>query len=276
MFWGLSGGIGGMLMADGWSASVVAFYRGGIGLLCVLVWLALRPHNSGLSSWHLWFWAVIAGLGIAGNFAFYFLSISEGSVAVAATLMYCAPVFGYIISFALKMEQVTAIKLAAIMLVMIGIILLTGIYDAGASTLTPLAITAGLLSGVSYAVFIFGFKNAVLHGSPQAILVIAFATLSLIIFPGAMSQIVGVLHSPRWPLFVLLGLLGAGFSFALYIHGLKHIKPSIAAVVAMVEPVTASLFGVIVLGETLLGIQVFGMVLVVVTVTLLGVRDTST
>ena len=80
--WGLSGGIGGILMADGWDAFVVSFYRGAIGLLFVFVWLALRPRGSGLASRRLWFWSAIAGLGVAGNFAFYFVSISEGSVAV--------------------------------------------------------------------------------------------------------------------------------------------------------------------------------------------------
>ena len=45
--WGLSGGIGGILMDDGWDPFVVSFYRGAIGLLCVLLWLALRPRGSG-------------------------------------------------------------------------------------------------------------------------------------------------------------------------------------------------------------------------------------
>jgi len=53
--------------------------------VCVLIWLALRPAGSGMTSHRLWFWSVIAGIGVAGNFSFYFLSIAEGSVAVAAT-----------------------------------------------------------------------------------------------------------------------------------------------------------------------------------------------
>ncbi len=103
--WGLSGGIGGILMADGWSAFVVSLYRGAIGLLFVLIWLAIRPQGSGFTNRHLWFWSVVAGLGVAGNFSFYFVSIAEGSIAVAATLMYCAPVFVYLISFGLKLEN---------------------------------------------------------------------------------------------------------------------------------------------------------------------------
>lgn len=259
-------------MADGWDALVVSFYRGAIGLLFVLAWLALRPRGSGLNSHRLWFWSAIAGLGVAGNFTFYFLSITESSVAVAATLMYCAPVFVYLVSFALGLEQATPLKWAAIVMVMTGIVLLTGIYDSGARDVTLIGATAGLLSGLCYAVFIFGFKYAAPHGSPQAILVIAFSVLAaLLIGLGDTDQTVAVLSTPDWPLFVVLGILGAGLSFILYIIGLNHTAPAVASIVAMVEPVTASLFGVAVLQESLAGLQLLGMGLILITVTALSV-----
>ncbi|TVP57882.1 MAG: DMT family transporter [Halomonadaceae bacterium] len=276
LFWGLSGGVGGILMAEGWDAFVVSFYRGAIGLLCVLVWLMLRPQSSGLANYRLWFWSAVAGLGVAGNFAFYFVSIANGSVAVAATLMYCAPVFVYLLSFALKLESATALKWAAIVVVMLGIGLLTQIYDIGASGLTPIGVGAGLLAGLSYAVFIFGFKYAAPHGSPQAILSIAFAVLaSLLIWPGDFNQTVAALSTPVWPLFLGLGVFGAGLSFVLYIIGLNHTAPAVASIVAMIEPVTASLFGVVVLNEYLVGAQILGMGLIVVTVTALSVKSSG-
>lgn len=274
--WGLSGGIGGILMADGWDAFVVSFHRGAIGLLFVLAWLALRPRGSGLASGRLWFWSVIAGLGVAGNFAFYFVSIGEGSVAVAATLMYCAPVFVYLVSFALKLETPTALKWAAIAVVMVGVVLLTRIHDIGAGGVTPLGVGAGLLAGLSYAVFIFGFKYAAPHGSPQAILTIAFAALAAILFvTGDTGEIALALSTPDWPLFVVLGVLGAGLSFVLYIIGLNHTAPAVASIVAMVEPVTASLFGVVILSESLVGSQVVGMGLILLTVTALSARSSA-
>lgn len=131
-FWGVSGGIGGILMAEGWDAFVLA-------------WLVLRPRGSGLASGRLWVWSAIAGLGVAGNFTFYFLSIAEGSVAVAATLMYCAPVFVYLVSFTLRLEKPTAAKWVAIALVMLGIVLLTRIHDIGAGSVTLIGLGAGLL-----------------------------------------------------------------------------------------------------------------------------------
>jgi len=273
--WGLSGGIGGILMADGWNAFVVSFYRGAIGLLFVLAWLALHPTGSGLASHRLWLWSAIAGIGIAGNFAFYFISIAEGGVAVAAPLMYCAPVFVYLVSFALKLERPTPLKWAAIAVVMLGIVLLTRIYEIGAGV-TPIAAGAGLLSGMFYAVFIFGFKYAAPHGSPQAILVIAFAVLvTILIWPGDADQVVAVLSTPSWPLFAILGVLGAGISFIFYIVGLKHTTPALASIVAMFEPVTASLFGIVFLNESLVGLQVLGMGLILVTVTVLSVNPSA-
>lgn len=274
--WGLAGGIGGILMAGGWDAFVVSFYRGAIGLLFVLVWLSLRPRGSGLASRRLWFWSAIAGFGVAGNFAFYFVSIAQGSVVVAATLMYCAPVFVYLVSFALKLESPTALKWTAIAVVMLGIVLLTQIYDIGASGVTPIGVGAGLLAGLSYAIFIFGFKYAAPHGSPQAILSIAFAVLAIIlVWPGDVDQTVAALSTPDWPLFAGLGVLGAGLSFILYVIGLNHTAPAVASIVAMVEPVTASLFGVVVLNEKLVGPQILGMGLILVTVTALSVSSSS-
>ncbi len=269
--WGLSGGIGGVLMADGWDAFVVSFCRGAIGLLFVLVWLGLRPHGSGLGNRRVWFWSVIAGCGVAGNFSFYFVSISQGSLAVAVTLMYCAPVFVTLISFALKLERPTRLKWVAVALVMVGILLLTRIYDLGFAGVTLIGVTSGLLAGLSYAVFIFGFKSAAPHGSPQAILSIAFAVLVILLLgPSDASQLVAVMHTSDWPLFAGLGVLGAGLSFVLYIIGLNQITPTIASIVAMVEPVTAALLGVILFDEKLVGSQIFGMGLILITVTVLS------
>lgn len=276
LFWGLSGGIGAILMGEGWDASVVSFYRGAIGLVCVLVWLVLRPDKNGLASRKLWFWSVVGGLGVAGNFSFYFLSIEHGSVAVAATLMYCAPVFVYLVSFALNLERPTPFKWAAIAVVIVGVMLLTQIYDIGASDLTAIGVAAGLLAGVSYAIFIFGFKYASPHGRPQTILSIAFAVLvAILIWLGDTGQKTAALGTSDWPLFVALGVFGAGLSFTLYVIGLGRTSPTVASIVAMVEPVTATLFGVAVLNEDLAATQMLGMGLILVTVTALSAYSNS-
>lgn len=78
--------------------------------------------------------------------------------------------------------------------------------------------------------------------------------------------------TPSWPLFIVLGVVGAGLSFILYIVGLRHTAPAVASIVAMVEPVTASLFGVVVLDESLAALQILGRGLILLTVTALGLQ----
>ncbi|UXZ54772.1 DMT family transporter [Halomonas sp. 7T] len=275
-FWGVSGGIAGILLDDGWDASVVSFYRGAVGLLFALLWLLLQRKHSGLRNKKLWFWSVIAGLGVAGNFTFYFISIDYGNVAVAATLMYCAPIFVYLISFMLKLEKSTVAKWTAIALVMLGIVMLTKLYEIGASELSLFGVGAGLLAGLSYAAFIFGFKYAAPHGSPQAILSIAFAILAIaLILPTDINQAISVLGTPDLPLFLALGILGAGLSFLLYIVGIHHTSAALASMIAMVEPVTATLFGVVILSEQLGVVQMVGMALILATVTKLSVSSSK-
>ena len=75
--------------------------------------------------------------------------------------------------------------------------MLTLIYDVGASGVTAMGVGAGLLAGLSYAIFIFGFKYAAPHGSPQAILSIALMVLaSILIWPSDVGQTVAVLSTP--------------------------------------------------------------------------------
>jgi drug/metabolite transporter (DMT)-like permease len=157
-------------------------------------------------------------------------------------------------------------------MVMVGIVLLTRIYNVDAGGITLVGVAAGLLSGLCYALFIFGFKYAGPYGSPQAILLIAFAVLTgILMVLGDTAQIMGVPRAHSWPLFALLGLIGGGLSFIMYIVGLRNTAPAVASIVAMVEPVTASLFGVLVFNENLAGLQIFGMILILITVTGLSV-----
>lgn len=164
----------------------------------------------------------------------------------------------------------------AIAVVMLGIVLLTQLYEISASGLSLIGICAGLLAGLSYAVFIFGFKYAAPHGSPQSILSIAFAVLAItLIVPSDADQILSALGSSQWHLFLILGILGAGLSFVLYIAGIKRTTPVLASMVAMIEPITATLFGVAVLNESLSIIQIVGMGLILVTVTALSVTSSK-
>lgn len=270
IFWGLSGGLNGFLMDRGWDPLVISFYRGFIGLIGVSIWYALKP-----TGWNkkLLLWSLVAGIGVAGNFTFYAVSISEASIAVAATLMYTAPIFVLLISFIFNIEKATLFKWLAIGAVIAGVVLMTEAYDMGSESVTLFGILTGLGAGLSYALFLFGFKKAAEHGEPQSVLMTAFLTFSIILpFFMDLDEALSVVTSSDLLWMILLGLVGAGISFYLYVEGLERTSPTMASVSAMVEPVTASLFGVLVMSETLNVIQMAGMGIILATVTALNVK----
>ncbi len=273
ILWGLSGGLGGFLMDKGWNPLVISFYRGTVGLICILIWLFFKP-----SRWNkpMLFWSIVAGVGVAGNFGFYFISISEASIAVAATLMYTAPIFVFLISYIFRLEEMSIFKWLAIVFVMAGVVLLTEVYNVGPDSITMVGLFSGLAAGMSYALFIFGFKYANNYGQPQGILTIAFLSFSVIMLPFIdRGELVSVLSSTDLLWMVLLGIFGAGLSFFFYITGLKRTTSTSASIIAMVEPVTASLFGFIVLSQVLSGNQLGGMGIILVTVTILSVKQSQ-
>ncbi|MET3682883.1 drug/metabolite transporter (DMT)-like permease [Alkalibacillus flavidus] len=274
--WGVTGGIADILMSKGWSPLVISFYRGAIGLTFFLVWLLFFIKRNWIISRRFFVWSFLAGIGVAGNFTFYFFSIQASSIAVGATLMYTAPIFVLLVSFLFKLEQSTWFKWGCIALVLAGIALLTGAYKPGAISVSLLGVLAGLASGISYALFIFGFKNAASFGKSPLILTFAFLSFCFILFFFVdHEEAAEVVSSSDVWWFILLGILGAGVSFILYLVGLRMTTPTTASMVAMLEPVVASLFGVVLLGDHLSLIQVLGMALILVTISLLSLKQSD-
>ncbi|WP_370215670.1 DMT family transporter [Idiomarina sp.] len=272
--WGISGGMGAILLKEGWSATTVALCRGIFGFAFVGVWLIFARRDIGRLNRIFWFWSIVAGLGVAGNFSFYFMSIAEGSVTVAATLMYCAPVFIFLISFLLGLETPSWSKGLAILFVVVGIVLLTEAYALNMGKVSGVAVIMGLLSGASYTVFVFGFKYATPHGSPQAVLTVAFAVLSLVLaLLIDFAEIKQVASPLSLSLLLAIGILGGGVSFICYVVGLNYTAPGSASILAMAEPITASLFGVLFLGEMLAWVQVLGVALILSSVTVLSIES---
>lgn len=274
--WGISGVIADILMTKGWSPIVISFYRGTIGLLVFFIWFFIHFKKNWAASRPLFLWSLLAGIGVAGNFTFYFLSIQASSVAVAATLMYTAPIFVLLTSFLLRMERSTWFKWGSIAGVLLGIVLLTGAYNLDSISVSFLGAATGLASALSYALFIFSFKKASEHGKPQLTLTIAFLSFCLVLsLLLDYKESAAVLSSADIGWFLLLGIIGAGISFILYVIGIRSTTAATASMVAMVEPVTASLLGVLLLGVDLTLIQFLGMVIILTTITVLSVKQSD-
>ncbi|MFW6298684.1 MAG: DMT family transporter, partial [Bacillota bacterium] len=276
VFWGISGALANVLMNKGWNPLVISFYRGAVGFLFFLIWTTIHFNPKGSQNYRFYLWSILAGIGVAGNFTFYFYSIEAASISIAVTLMYSAPVFVLLTSLIAGIERPSLYKWGSVAMVLLGIMLLTESYAIGSIPISFSGTLFGLASGLSYALFIFGFKNASTMASTKWILSVSFLVFSVILFMLMdTSQAKDALFSSDLIWFIMLGILGAGLSFILYVIGLRTTSPSTASIVAMVEPVTASIIGLLFLNNALSFPQGIGMVMILITIGLLNSKSST-
>lgn len=214
------------------------------------------------------------GTGVVSVLLFtvcYFSCQKLCSLAAASILLYTAPSFVVLLSAALWKEPVSGKKLLALLLTLLGCACVCGVFDRGLSVTLP-GILLGLGSGFFYALYsIFG-RYALAHCPPLTVTVWTFlfaGPASLVLLrPAELGAAFG--GNP--------GLLGtalalAAFSTAapyiLYTWGLARMEPGRASILASLEPVAATLTGVLAFGEPLGPLTVLGILCVLAGVIIL-------
>jgi len=206
------------------------------------------------------------GTGVCSLAAFnfcYITCIQYAGVAVAALLLYTAPMFVVLMSMILFHEKLTGQRLTALGMTILGCAFVSGMFS-GTYTVQPIALAWGLASGFGYALYSIFSKFALKYYQPETItaytaIFAAFATLPLSKPQVLCEKII----EPT----VLVGGAGAALlctilSYLLYTSGLSEISASKAAILSTLEPVTAAILGALLLHESVSIEKAFGIFLV--------------
>lgn len=198
-----------------------------------------------------------AGTGIASILFFnycYFKSIEMIDLSTAAVLLYTSPIFVVLLSAPLFREKITWQKASAVGLAVIGCALVSGV-GSGDSVLSAGGVLTGLGAGLGYALYSIFSRYALQKGYHT--LTITFYTF-LVAAVGILPYVpFGNLHVELfaepdfWGASAGLILLVTVAAYVLYTYGLSGMENGKAAVIATVEPVTASLIGAVFYHESL-------------------------
>lgn len=202
---------------------------------------------------------------------FYFRSQQESSLAVAAILLYTAPTFVVILSAILFKDKITRQKLAALVIAFLGCSFVTGIWSGGLEV-SPLGLVLGLASGFSYSLYTIFGRFGLQHYQPFTVTFysLVFAGIGSLFFwnTGEMAVIAA---SPKGLLLSLgLMLFATVLPYLLYTKGLGGLGDSSkASILASVEPVVASLVGILAFGEPMTLGVVLGLACILISVYIL-------
>ena len=212
---------------------------------------------------------IIMGLLVALSSLTLFLSYNYMAAGIASTLLFVYPIMVALIMTMVFKEKLALQTIVCMLLALGGIGLLYKSEDG--STLSLIGTLLVFASSLSYAIYIVGINQTSLKN--VATLKVTFYVLlfGLSLFVARLLYS-GVLNTPDqwylWANLLALAVFPTAISFLCTTGAIQYIGSTPTAILGALEPVTAIFFGIAVFGESLTVRESFGLVMIIVAVTL--------
>jgi drug/metabolite transporter (DMT)-like permease len=222
-----------------------------IGLAAVL--LLTRPEAFRTDPRELLVLAAFGLFGVCLVQLFYFLAIHRLQIGVALLIQYVAPLMVALWARFVFKEHVRRRLWAALLLALGGLSLVVDVW--GGVTLNTWGVVFSFAAAITYAFYVLIAERAVGRRDPISLLCYGFFFASLFYavaqpwwsfpfqIPARSISLEGHLaawHLPIWALMLWMVVLGTIVPFMLIVGSLQHLRATRVAIVAMLEPVVAS------------------------------------
>jgi DME family drug/metabolite transporter len=201
----------------------------------------------------------LAVLGVAAYQLLFFAGVERAGVAIGTVVAIgSAPAFAGILAWVAVRERPGGRWAITTAVTVLGATLLIAASASGGGN--AVGIVLCLAAGSSYATYAVASKQLMSAGhSSAALMAVAFAGGAVLLFPLLVTREIGWLAEWRGVLVALhLGVVTTAVAYLLFGRGLSRIPVAVAATLSLAEPLTASVLGVLVLGERLSGAQWVG------------------
>ena len=201
-----------------------------------------------------------SGAAMGASWMFLYEAFTQIGVSFATLTYYCGPVILVALSPLLFKESLTRLKLLALAMVAGGAALLNGPLALGGS---GWGLFCGLMSAISYVAMVALNKKASgVSGMENTLLQLVAALVTVATFLLWKQGLRLSVAAEDWPYILVLGLLNTGYACWLYFSSIGKLPVQTVAVCGYVEPLSAVLFSVALLGETMSPWQTLGAVLI--------------
>ena len=263
---------------------VLAFWRDcfvAFGLMVVFAVFSRRRFE--LDRSHLTFF-VLYGLTLALFNSMWTFSVEYNGAAVATVLAFSSPALTALLAHYLLDEQITGIKVAAIVMSIAGIVLVSGAADPAAWRVNAAGIAFGFLTGLFFACYnMVGKTSANKSIDPWTTMLFGFSSAICFLFIFNLAANVFSAQAPLanflwlggsvigWGVLFLLGVGPTIGGYGLYLVSLAHLPATVANLIGALEPAFTAVWAFLVFHESLTAVQLIGSLLVIASVVLLRV-----
>ncbi len=204
----------------------------------------------------------VSGIAMGTSWMLLYEAYARIGVSIASLLYYCGPVIVMALSPLLFKEKLTANKITGFLAVLVGVVLVNGNSIDGSGDMFGTA--CGLFSALMYAFMVICNKKATnIVGLENSTLQLTIAFLTVAVFVGLkQGYTMQIATTSIAPIFIL-GLLNTGIGCYFYFSSIGKLKVQTVAICGYLEPLSAVLFSVIILNETMVPLQIIGAVLII-------------
>ena len=206
---------------------------------------------------------ILSGAALGASWIFLFRAYQTIGVGISSLLYYCGPIIVMALSPLIFGEKLTGGKITGFIAVACGAFLIAA---QGLGGNMPIA---GIASAFCYALMVIASKGAPhIEGLENSALQVssAFATALVLTLatqgaPSFFSP--SIANGIDWRAVAMLGIVNTGLGCLLYFSAVAKLPVQTVAVVGYLEPLSAVVFSVVLLGEAVTPVRLMGAALII-------------
>ena len=248
------------------SSGLLAFVRGLLGALSLIIFVKLRGgcirRGAGQRTCLLLF---LTGVVLSFNWMLLFEAYTCTTVAAATLCYYFEPTIVLLLSPLLFGERLTAKKLICAALAIVGMVFVSGVTEQG-------GLPAGHLKGVAYglgaaclyaAVVILNKKITGVDPYEKTIIELGAAAITMLPYLLLTENLRAVrLDGRTIVLLLIVGIVYTGLTYALYFGSMEVLKAQTIAILSYLDPVVALLVSIVLRHEPMSAAGLLGAALI--------------
>lgn len=229
--------------------------------------LKIRPRD-------IWMF-LLSGIVSVALFNFlYTYTVIHSQASVGVVLLYTSPIFTMILAAIFFKEKLTAKKIAALMLVFAGCVLVSGLIG-GSYKISFLVLLTGLGSGLFWGSYTIFSRITLQHYTSETASVWSVIFAGLVMVPFAIKEQVPaqIAANPSiiwWG--IGIGIISTVLPYALYTYGLTYVESGKASILVSVELIMGNIVGMVIFGEPHDPLKIVGILLIVAAILLLNIN----
>lgn len=247
------------------SSGETALFRAVIAAIILIIYKLLSKNRISFSEIKRDFPLLfVSGVAMGFNWILLFQAYKYTTVSIATLSYYFAPVIVMIASPILFKEKITIKQAVCFIMSTIGLVMIIGVSGLEKSNSNLIGISFGLSAAVLYAIVILlnksikkvtGIDRTLIQFLAAIIILIPYVTVTTGIHIDSLGTI-GIIN------LLVLGVVHTGICYCLYFSSLKDLKGQEASILSYIDPLTAIIVSVTLLGESINFMQVIGGIMI--------------